>query len=111
MIDFRANVAALESFRDSLAKELLADPAVASTRDEHVAALGKAGDMALLGSLIDHLIWHASSDGSELLLVERAANLWRTGVGLYGMMTEFRTNLETALSNPAASASVGRWSF
>ena len=109
MIDYRANVAALESFRDFLAKEPLADPAVASIRDEHIAALGKAGDMALLGSLIDHLLWHASSDGSELLLVERAANLWRTGVELHGMMTEFRTNLEAALSDPAAPTSVAQF--
>ena len=105
MIDYRANVAALERFRDFLSKEPLADPAVATIRDEDVAALGKFGDMALLGSLIDHLLWHASSDGNELLLVERAANLWRTGLELYGMMTDFRTNLESALSDPAAPAS------
>jgi hypothetical protein len=104
MIDYRANVAALESFRDFLSNEPIADPAIASIRDEHVTALGKAGDMALLGSLVDHLLWHASSDEQELLLVERAASLWRTGVELYGMMTEFRTNLETALRDPAAPA-------
>jgi hypothetical protein len=109
MIDYRANVAALESFRRFLENEPLSDPAIASIRDDHVTAVAKAGDMALMGSLIDHLLWHASSDGTELVLVERAANLWREGVRLYGLMTEFRTDLEAALGDPAAPMSVAKF--
>jgi hypothetical protein len=100
MIDYRANVAALEDFRQSLANESISQPQIAKIRDDQLKDVNMAPDMALLGAMIDHLIWHAASDGAELLLVERAAELWKLGLVLYKKMGEIRTGLEGALSDP-----------
>jgi hypothetical protein len=36
-------------------------------------------------------MWHAASDGTELQLLERAAEIWRFGLTLYKSIGEFRT--------------------
>lgn len=100
MIDYRANVAALGEFHQALATKSITEPKIAGTRDEQIVSVEKAPDMALLGAMIDHLIWHAASDGAELLLVERAAELWKLGLILYQTIGEFRTGLEGALNDP-----------
>ena len=109
MIDYRANVAALDVFLQALTGETFNDPKISKIRDEQVADVDTAPGMALLGSLIDHLIWHAASDGNELALVERAAVLWKTGLSLYHTMTEFRGDLEGALADPTNPASVAKF--
>lgn len=100
MIDYRANIAALEDFRQILATESISEPQIAKIRDDQLEDVDVAPDLAVLGAMIDHLIWHAASDGAELSLVERAAELWKLGLVLYQKMGEFRTGLESALSDP-----------
>ena len=70
MIDYRANAVALDQFRDSLSSRVIADPTIAALRDEQIQNVDKSPDMALLGAMINHLIWHAASDGTELQLLE-----------------------------------------
>lgn len=100
MIDYRTHAAALEQFRHSLAQSAFPDPQIASIRDQHLDDVARAPGMATLGSLVDHLIAHASSDGKELDLVGRAADLWEKGLALYNTLGEFRTSLENALTDP-----------
>ena len=109
MIDYRTHVAALEHFRQSLAQSTFPDSQTASVRDRHVKDMVRARDMAMLGSVIDHLIWHASSSGTELGLVERAADLWKQGLSLYNTLGEFRTDLENALFDPGNPWAVNKF--
>lgn len=102
MIDYRANVVAFEAFRHALATETIAEPKLAKLRDQHVLSVDQDPQMALLGAMTNHLLWHASSDGAELALVERAASLWETGLLLYQKMTDLRSDLEVASSAPDA---------
>jgi hypothetical protein len=106
MMDYRVCTAALDSFREQLALSNPGDPAVAALRDQQVSDADQAPEHALLGSLVDHLIWHAASDGKELELLEEAARLWNDGRILYDSLREFRGRLEAALKDPADPANV-----
>jgi hypothetical protein len=106
MIDYRAHIAALAHFRQALAQSNFPDPGTAALRDQQLKDVEQAPGMAMLGSLLDHLLWHASSDGTEIDLVERAADLWQQGLQLYETLGEFRTSLETALADPADPSAV-----
>ncbi|MFD3427676.1 hypothetical protein [Nocardia fluminea] len=106
MLDYRANIAALDVFRQTLASANVTDPHVATIRDEQIGDVDSAPHMALLGALVDQLIWHAASDGAELLLLERAAELWKQGLALYKKMGEFRSGIEGALGDPTNPNSV-----
>jgi hypothetical protein len=109
MIDYRANIAALDTFRLSLQTSVIAGGDLSAARDSQLAAVAKEPGMAMLGALVNHLMWHAASDGAELALVERAAELWRTGMALYGKLGEFRHDLEQALVHPNAPDAVQRF--
>lgn len=102
MIDYRASMVALEAFRAALAAENLTEPKLVKTRAEDAASIDDNYDMALLGALTHHLIWHATSDGAELSLLERGASLWRIGLASYEKMSSMRRNLEEAAANPEA---------
>jgi len=109
MIDYRAHIAALNEFRQWLAATSISDPKIAAIRAQHLTDVAAAPEMAMLGSLIDHLIWHAASDGTELDLVQRAANLWKQGLSLFKSLAEFRADLESALSDPSNPNSVTKF--
>lgn len=109
MIDYRANIAALDTFRLSLQTSSIANGELSAARDSQLGAIAKEPGMAMLGAMLNHLIWHAASDGAELALVERAAELWRTGLALYGKLGEFRDDLEQALIKPNAPDAVQRF--
>jgi hypothetical protein len=64
---------------------------------------------ALLGAFTHHLLWHATSDGSELDLMQRAADLWSRGSTLLSQMGALRQDLENALQNPADPGSVDKF--
>lgn len=106
MMDYRTHFAVLQTFRLALGQEVLADAQIAELRDQHVATLDEAPEMALVGSVIDHLFAHASSDGAELALLERAAKLWREGLKLYEGLAKFRSSLELVLNNPGDERAV-----
>lgn len=106
MLDSRAHVAALDAFREQLALTDFADPQVAALRDQQVADADQSQAAADLGSLIDQLLWHASSDGVELELLERASKLWQDGRTLYTTLADFRANLEAVLADPSDAAAL-----
>lgn len=101
MVDYRTHIAALRQFQEALALSAVADAQAAQLRDRQLGDVAQSPGMAMLGSLLDHMMAHASSDGAELLLVERAATLWKQGLGLYATLGAFRESLEGALADPA----------
>ncbi len=101
MVDYRTHVAALQQFQDTLAQSTFADAQTATLRDRHLNDVAQSPGMAMLGAMIDHLIAHASSDGTELMLLERAAALWKEGLALYATLGTFRDSLERALADPS----------
>ncbi len=101
MVDYRTHIAALRQFQETLAQSTFADPQTAQLRDRQLDDAAQSPGMAMLGSLLDHVVAHASSDGAELLLVERAATLWKQGLGLYAALGAFRESLERALADPS----------
>lgn len=106
MVDYRIHIAALDSFREQLALSNIVDPAISAIRDEHVAHADQAPDHAALGSLVDLLVWHSSSDGQELDLLTRAADLWQKGLEIFNGIGEFRRSLENALKDPSDAAAI-----
>lgn len=105
-MDYRVHAAALDAFREQLALTNIADPQIRALRDQHIADADQEPGAALLGSFVDRLVRHASSDGAELALLERAASLWADGLELYDSLAEFRSQLETALADPSDAAAV-----
>jgi hypothetical protein len=110
MIDYRSHLVALTRFESYLrVAEEISEPAVAADRDHQLRDVEQERGLAALGSLIDHLLRHAASDGQELALLERAASLWKEGVALYTSLGDSRSNIESALLDPANPNSVGRF--
>lgn len=62
-------------------------------------------DLALLGSVVDHLVWHAGSDGSELEDLRTVSILWGRGIDLYARVSQVRADMEDSLKNPSDPAS------
>lgn len=107
MIDYRTHAVAMEGFQSTLAGEVFVDPGAAAARDDLLAAVSTDRGLATLGSLIDHLLRHAASDGAELALLERGAVLWQSGLTLFSTLSSSRAGVENALLNPADPASAG----
>jgi hypothetical protein len=106
VIDYHAHSLAFSEARKALAVASFTDPVLVSARNQTEADLSVAPNHALLGSLLDQMFAHAVSDGSELALLTRAADLWKTGLDLYNNLASVRNRLEGALANPADPASV-----
>ena len=105
MIDYRTHAVVLAQLRESLAASTFPEPTLAATQTQTLTDLAKAGDHALLGAFVDHLMWHAASDGTEISLLDRAADLWERGADFCNQLQNIRNDLETALDNPADPAS------
>jgi len=104
MIDYRGQLAALDEFTKRLAQ--VNDPTTNVLRDEHLADLSDAPGMAALGCLIDHLLAHATSDGAELAVLERVSTLWSRGLALNAALSDFRSQLEATMRDPADPAAL-----
>ncbi|MFC7738155.1 hypothetical protein ACFQX4_20505 [Roseomonas sp. GCM10028921] len=102
MIDYHANCAVLADFTATLAAETFTDPAMTQARDDALTALAAAPGGALLGAFVHHLFVHASSDGAELALLQRASDLWAKGTALYSALGRVRADIEGALVNSTA---------
>jgi hypothetical protein len=106
LIDYHAQLLALDQIRKSLTALPSTDPAFVSARNQVQADLATTADYAILGTLLTHLMTHAASDGSELMLLTRAHGVWNRGIVLFNSLTSVRARLETSLANPSAGTSV-----
>ncbi|MGV1004299.1 MAG: hypothetical protein ACOYEV_05920 [Candidatus Nanopelagicales bacterium] len=109
MIDFRTHVVALNLLENELAAAGFGDPQVSEQRDQQLADVSGDRDAAILGCLMDHLLTHAASDGAEMGLLRRAADLWQRGVTLFDTVGHIRTELEGALTTPTAPDAADRF--
>ena len=109
MIDYRGHAVILEQLRQSLAAASFLDPALAAKQAQTLADVATSGDYALLGAFVDQLMAHAASDGTEISLLERAADLWKKGVDLCNTLGSIRKDLEAALDNPTDPASPAKF--
>jgi hypothetical protein len=109
MIDYHAHTLGLEQFQQALAAAPFTDPGLVAARNQSTIDVALAGDYALLGTFLDHLLGHAASDGTELSLLRRAADLWSRGVGLSNEIGTIRAALEAALEAPSDPTSPARF--
>jgi hypothetical protein len=109
MIDYRAHAAAMQSVREVLATTAFGDPGLEQAQAEALADVEGNEGSAFLGAVVDHLLAHTSSDGSELELTRRAAKLWEDGSSLYRVLGEVRGGLEAALENPGNPGAADRF--
>jgi hypothetical protein len=105
MIDYRSHVVAVDSLKANLVAKVFADAAVTAERDQQIKDVNNEPGWATLGSLMDHLLRHASSDGLELTLLEKASSLWNDGLNVHTILGDSRLKIETALLDPAHPAS------
>ncbi len=108
MIDYRAHAAFHQDLLQLFQNHQL--PGDGRTlQDQLTQAALDLPDHALLGAFVDHLVWHANSDGVELGHVRTAAELWRRGRALYDRAGAARADIEFALTNPADPTAVTRF--
>lgn len=106
MLDYHAHVAVARELRASVGAVFAGDPALAAQVDDLCAAVDDDPDAALLGACLDHVVAQADSDGTELALLEQAADLWSRGRELYDELGRIRQELEGALGDPTAPGAV-----
>jgi len=109
MIDYFGHLAVLDELHALLQLGTYSHPDENKAQARTLAALAQDGDLARLGTLIDHLLAHASSDGSELAMLETAAGLWRDGLAIYNDISAARAALQSSLTDPGAPDAVAKF--
>jgi hypothetical protein len=109
MIDYHGDSVALGSFIAELSQAVFADAATAEAQSRTLAAVDAEGGSALLGAFVHHLLGHAASDGAEVDLLQRAADLWARGAALCAELGTIRMDLEGALASPGDPGSADRF--
>ncbi|WP_405401127.1 hypothetical protein [Streptomyces sp. NBC_01104] len=108
MIDARTHVVALSQQLDALATAPV-DPALDAARNQLVDDCADHPAHARIGALLDHVLAHAASDGTEAGLLEEAAKMWTDGLALYAEIGRIRGEIETALSDPSSPGAASRF--
>ncbi|MGW6203578.1 hypothetical protein ACWF9B_08020 [Streptomyces sp. NPDC055089] len=108
MIDARTHVVALSQQIDMLAAAPV-HPRHEAARDQLVGDCAEHRAYARLGALLDHVLHHAASDGSELELLREASRMWTEGLGLYTEVGRIRSEIESALVDPSNPGSASRF--
>ncbi|MQA35907.1 hypothetical protein [Modestobacter roseus] len=109
MLDYHAHCIALDEFTATLSAATFPEPDVESARERAVQAVAEEPGSALLGAFVHHLVAHAASDGAELELLRRAADLWARGRETCDRLGAIRADLETAMADPADPAAADRF--
>jgi hypothetical protein len=109
MIDYFGHLAVLDALHAQLKAAIFSAAAEQKAQARALDALHQDNDLAMLGALTDHLLAHASSDDSELAMLQDAADLWRAGLAIYSDVSTARAGLESALTNPTASDAVDKF--
>lgn len=86
----------------------VAEPTLGARAVRDADAVGAEPWAAKLGSFLDHVFVHASSDGSELSILEDAASIWARGLVVFATFGEMRAEMEYSFRNPAAADAVTR---
>ena len=102
MLDYHAHVAVVRELRATIGSAFAGDPTLAAAVEDLCIAVDDDPDAALLGACIDHVVAQAASDGTEVALLESAADLWSRGRALYDELALSRQELEGALGAPTA---------
>ncbi|MCU1474147.1 hypothetical protein [Amnibacterium sp.] len=101
MLDYHFDYVALQHYVSQLSASNFPDPTLTSARNDALASTTDEPSAVLTGAMLHHLLEHASSDGSEVDLLTRAAALWEKGKALCDQLGSIRADLESALENPA----------
>jgi hypothetical protein len=109
VLDYQGDNVALREFAATLSAASFSDPALANAKAKALAAVAASHGEALLGAFVHQLLEHAASDGKELALLRRAADLWRRGVALYNELSTIRADLEGAMEHPTAPGAADRF--
>lgn len=108
MLDYHAQVAALERLRSRLDAEAAAaapDPKLVALRD----TVQTEWPSALLGALLDHMIEHAQTTEAELAVLKRASDTW-VQVGRYlAAVAEVRVGLQALVLDPGQPGALDRF--
>ena len=102
MLDYHGDSVALSEFISALSAANFPDPAVARAQHNALEGVATESESALLGAFVHHLLSHAASDGTELALLQRAADLWDRGTALCTELGAIRADLEGAMEDPGA---------
>ncbi|GAB4079971.1 hypothetical protein GCU67_00720 [Modestobacter muralis] len=108
MLDYHAHSVALDEFTATLSAATFPDPDVEGARERAVQAVADEPGGALLGAFVHHLVAHAASDGAELDLLRRAADLWSRGRAACDRLGTIRADLETAMADPGDPGAADR---
>lgn len=109
MIDYHGSTVALDAFVNILSATAFPEPEITDAQLQALDAASSQSGSALLGALMYHLLAHAASDGTEIALLERAADLWERGVALCGRLDTIRAQLEEALEHPSDPGAAQRF--
>jgi len=109
MLDYHGDNVALSEFTSLLSAANFPDPAVARAQNKALEGVATESESALLGAFVHHLLSHAASDGAELALLQRAADLWDRGTALCSELGAIRADLEGAMEDPGAPGSADRF--
>ncbi len=102
MLEYHAHVTVLRGLRATLSSAFSSDPILAAKVADLSATVDADPDAAIMGACIDVIVAHASADGTELELLETAADLWAHGMSIYDDLVKSRTEIEASLLNPTA---------
>lgn len=109
MLEYHSNCVALNEFVSALTAASFPDQGAATERQRSLDAVGAEPGAALLGAFVQHLFVHASSDGAELDLLGRTAEVWDRARTICGRLGTIRGDLEGAMEAPSAPGAVDRF--
>ena len=102
MIEYRWLHATHRSFVDTLEQAVFLEPGITALQQDATAAVRGEPAAALLGTFVHEVIAHATDDGWELDLLERASSTWRRGRNLADRLAAIRAALEASLEDPSS---------